>query len=66
MSIQTEKLIQSSLLEASILLTQFMEHPDTVKKMTKIATIIQSIFEKRGVKEMTLIFAYNTKKSVSC
>ncbi len=48
MSTKTDKLIRSSLLEASILLTQFMEHPDTVKKMTEIAIIIQSIFEKRG------------------
>ncbi len=48
MSVQSDKLIQSSLLEASMLLTKFIEHPETVKKMTEMAIIIQSIFEKRG------------------
>jgi len=48
MSTQTKELIQSSLSEANILLTRFIEHPDTIEKMTKMAAIIQSIFEKRG------------------
>ena len=48
MAIQTERLIQSSLSEARTLLTQFIEHPDTIKKMTQMVATIQSVFEKRG------------------
>ena len=48
MATQTEKLVRSSLSEARALLTQFIENPDTVKKMTEMAAVIQKIFEKRG------------------
>ena len=46
MSIQ--KLIHSSLSDARRLLAQFIEHPDTINKITEMAEIIQSIFEVRG------------------
>ncbi len=48
MNLLPEKIIRSSLLEARELLTLFIEHPDTIRKMIEVADIIQSIFEKRG------------------
>ncbi|MBP95991.1 phosphoheptose isomerase [Candidatus Poribacteria bacterium] len=48
MTLLSEKVIRSSLSEARKLLTMFIEHPDTIRKLTKIASTIQLVFEKRG------------------
>ena len=42
------RLIQSSLLEAQNLLTQFIQNSQTVETMVEVAQRIQSLFEKRG------------------
>ena len=43
-----EMQIYSSLTEAKELLTQFIEHPDSIKKITDMANTIQSVFERKG------------------
>ena len=48
MNLTSRQLIKSSLLDAQNLLTKFIESPNTIKTMAKMADVVQSVFEKRG------------------